>query len=294
MATSFRVGEAEPDLERQEQPELRTVEPPRGSRAAVFSHLVDGLGAKKAASEESRGGKGLGRIALEIALKPRVNRDEHPALLPVDDRRWEQVCHRGLEHELLDAAAELQAGGRLPRAFRDLSLEERREGDEPVGGRHLLDLYEDAVPALVKQVDCLQLVEEALLSAVAEMRRERRPERLGGLDLRGQIGREQPREIVVQFLVRPQVGAFARAGERVVPFGEDHRDVLGTAEAGIAPLPVHHPPKAVVRGARREQVVGHRQRISDGVVQEVDRLGQRLDHGRRRTCKRGTRRRGQM
>ncbi|MDZ7620999.1 MAG: hypothetical protein U5O69_00645 [Candidatus Competibacteraceae bacterium] len=71
--------------------------------------------------------------------------------------------------------------------------------------------------------------------------------------------------------LQPAGGGFARQG--TVQPGQQHGDIFGTAEAGIAAFAVQHHVGDLGRRLR-QQVVGHGHRIADGVVQSPDNLPQ--------------------
>ena len=89
------------------------------------------------------------------------------------------------------------------------------------------------------------------------------------------VGRQHRGEIVEALAVRAEVAALARvlriaAGAVAVELREQHRDVLGAAEAGIAALAVEHRVAPLPRCAKQQRV-GHGQRIADRVTEQSDR-----------------------
>ncbi len=74
--------------------------------------------------------------------------------------------------------------------------------------------------------------------------------------------------------LQPALCGFARQGP--VQSGEQHRQILRTTETGIAALPVQYDLSDLGRRLR-QQVVGNRHRIADGVIQPPNDVSQPFD-----------------
>ena len=90
-------------------------------------------------------------------------------------------------------------------------VEERREGGQPPGGGHALDLWQDQVRAFEPKVDGAELVEQRLGFFALEVRRQDPFEVALGVDFRRDVRRQEPWPLFVGAAVGFEVDPLAVA-----------------------------------------------------------------------------------